>query len=147
MSRTRCDRTPAWGDLQAAFAATGRAFDLRSAFACDAGRFERFSLSAPHVFADLSKNLIDATTLGLLLALARQCGVAEHRDAMFAGAVINNSEQRQVLHTLLRHPAQGLETPRGSAPQNLAAELAQVHATLDAMLVYAEAVRQDSAIT
>ncbi len=76
MSRTRCDRTPAWGDLQAAFAATGRAFDLRSAFASDAGRFERFSLSAPHVFADLSKNLIDDATQGLLLALARQCGVA-----------------------------------------------------------------------
>ena len=147
MSRTRCDRTPAWGDLQAAFASAGRAFDLRSAFASDAGRFERFSLSAPHVFADLSKNLIDDATQGLLLALARQCGVAQHRDAMFAGAVINNSEQRQVLHTLLRHPAQGLETPAGSAPQNLGAELAQVHATLDAMLAYAEAVRQDSAIT
>jgi glucose-6-phosphate isomerase len=40
----------------------------------------------PHVFADLSKNLLDTATEALLLELARQCGVEEHRDAMFAGS-------------------------------------------------------------
>jgi glucose-6-phosphate isomerase len=62
MTRLRCDYTPAWGLLQTAFNTTGRAFDLRSAFAADAGRFETFSQAAPHVFADLSKNLIDGAT-------------------------------------------------------------------------------------
>ncbi len=147
MTRTRCDRTPAWATLQIEFAARGRAFDLRQAFAADANRFERFSLSAPHVFADLSKNLIDDRSQAMLLDLARQSGVAEHRDAMFAGQAINGTEQRQVLHTLLRNPAPDLATYRVVAPENVANELSQVHATLDAMLAYAEAVRADPGIT
>ena len=147
MIRTRCDRTPAWAALQIEFAARGRTFDLRQAFAADANRFERFSLSAPHVFADLSKNLVDDRSQALLLDLARQCGVAAHRDAMFAGAVINGTEQRQVLHTLLRNPAPALAAPSDVAPKNIANELTQVHATLDAMLAYAELVRADTAIT
>ena len=147
MTRTRCDRTPAWAALQIEFAARGRAFDLRQAFAADANRFERFSLSAPHVFADLSKNLVDDRSQALLLDLARQCGVAAHRDAMFAGAVINGTEQRQVLHTLLRNPAPALAAPSDVAPKNIANELTQVHATLDAMLAYAELVRADTTIT
>jgi glucose-6-phosphate isomerase len=147
MTRTRCDRTHAWAALQIEFAARGRTFDLRQAFAADANRFERFSLSAPHVFADLSKNLVDDRSQALLLDLARQCGVAAHRDAMFAGAVINGTEQRQVLHTLLRNPAPALAAPSDVAPKNIANELTQVHATLDAMLAYAELVRADTAIT
>ena len=67
MGRTRCDRTPAWGELQSAFDATGHAFDARTAFATDPTRFTRFSQSAPYVFADLSKNLIDEATQALLL--------------------------------------------------------------------------------
>ena len=76
MTRTRCDRTPAWGKLQAAFDAQGQAFDLRTAFAGDATRFERFSQSAPHVFADLSKNRVAAATHDLLLQLAREQDMA-----------------------------------------------------------------------
>jgi glucose-6-phosphate isomerase len=147
MNRTRCDRTPAWAALQTEFLARGRALDLRTAFAADATRFERFSLSAPHVFADLSKNLIDDRSQAMLLDLARQCGVAAHRDAMFAGQAINSTEQRQVRHTLLRNPAPALAMYGVVAPENVADELAQVHATLDAMLAYAEAVRADPGIT
>jgi glucose-6-phosphate isomerase len=121
--------------------------DLRNAFAADANRFERFSLSAPHVFADLSKNLIDDRSQAMLLDLARQCGVAAHRDAMFTGQAINATEQRQVLHTLLRNPAPALAAYGVVAPENVANELSQVHATLDAMLAYAEAVRADPGIT
>ncbi|MDP3172253.1 MAG: glucose-6-phosphate isomerase, partial [Polaromonas sp.] len=53
----RCDRTPAWGALQAHYATAGKNFDLREAFAADPKRFADFSQDAPHVFADLSKNL------------------------------------------------------------------------------------------
>jgi glucose-6-phosphate isomerase len=150
MSRPRCDQTPAWAKLQAWFEASGRHFDLRSAFAGDPQRFERFSQEAPHVFADLSKNLIDRDSEALLLDLARQCGVEQHRDAMFAGEPINRTEQRAVMHFLLRNPPLAQYEREQSATKriaNLAPELAQVHATLDAMLAYAEQVRADDAIT
>ncbi|MGK6310022.1 glucose-6-phosphate isomerase [Variovorax sp. DT-64] len=138
---TRCDRTSAWGRLQAHYDAAGQNFDLRQAFAADPQRFGAFSQPAPHLFADLSKNLIDAKTEALLLALAREAGIEAHRDAMFAGEHINPTEDRAVLHTLLRAPASS------AVPPALAGELAQVHATLDAMLAYAEQVRTDHTIT
>ena len=144
MARIRCDRTPAWSDLLAHFEAEGRHFDLRSAFAQDAQRFERFSLQAPYVFADLSKNLLDETTHQLLLQLVAQTGVLEYRDAMFADQAINTTEQRAVGHVLLRRPA-GLNLP-GDSPE-VAAKLQQVHATLDAMLDYAQSLRADITIT
>ena len=93
MTRIRCDQTGAWAALQASFDASGKTFDLRDAFAADPQRFEHFSQSAPHVFADLSKNRMDAATQTLLLELARQCGLEQHRDAMFAGELVNSTEK------------------------------------------------------
>ncbi len=147
MARTRCDRTPAWAQLKAAFEATGRALDVREAFQADAQRFSRFSQEAPYVFADLSKNRVDAATEQLLLDLARQSGVLEHRDAMFAGQKINHTEQREVWHVLLRNPPSGHVQYEGGAPEFIAQEQGKVHATLDAMLAYAESLRADTAIT
>ncbi len=143
----RCDHTPAWAALQAQYAATGQTFDLRQAFAAHPQRFADFSQDAPHVFADLSKNLIDAQTQTLLLDLARQCGLERHRDAMFAGEKINRTEDRAAMHFLLRNPAPAHAGRAQAAPENIANELAQVHETLNAMLAYAEQVRQDAAIT
>jgi glucose-6-phosphate isomerase len=135
-ARQRCDRTDAWAQLQERFRTAGAAFDLREAFAQDTGRFARFSQQAPHVFADLSKNLIDAATEQALFALARECGLEAHRDAMFAGERINNTEDRAVKHWLLRAPRDAQD------PDSVA-----VHDTLEAMLAYAEHVRADAAIT
>jgi glucose-6-phosphate isomerase len=64
---------------------------------------------------------------------------------MFSGEAINGTEQRAVMHWLLRAPAPSAATP--GLPQRLGAALADVHATLDAMLQYAERVRADAAIT
>ncbi len=147
MNRTRCDRTPAWGQLQTAFESTGRAFDVRHAFAADPARFEAFSQSAPHVFADLSKNRIDVATEQLLLELAQQTGLAVHRDAMFAGEAINTTEQRAVMHWLLRTPPLDPAMPAQSVHRHMAETLHEVHTTLDAMLVFAEAMRADGRIT
>ena len=91
MTRARCDETPAWGELQARFRTSGAAFDLRQAFAADARRFTHFSQEAPHVFADLSKNLLDAQAEAQLFALARATQLEADRDAMFAGERINNT--------------------------------------------------------
>ena len=142
MTRIRCDRTATWRGLQNLFATGGQTFDMRRAFADDADRFTTFSQSAPHVFADLSKNLLDRETQRLLFALARQCGLEEHRDAMFAGAAINETEQRRVMHWLLRSPP-----PPVGVQDALASESALVHVVLDAMLAYAQTVREDDTIT
>jgi glucose-6-phosphate isomerase len=142
MTRLRCDRAPAWGLLQARYAAQGKDFDTRKAFDDDGLRFARFSQTAPHVFVDLSKNRIDAATESLLLDLAEQCSLSAHREAMYSGERINATEGREVWHVLLRTPA---DASTGSAHE--AAELAKVHDTLNAMLAFAEKVRADDAIT
>lgn len=136
MMRTRCDRTAAWGRLEERFRNGGALFDLRTAFAEDSGRFARFSQQAPHVFADLSKSLLDDQTEQLLVALARETGLQAHRDAMFAGERINNTEDRAVKHWLLRAPRNDSD-----------ADSVAVHETLEAMLAFAERVRADGTIT
>ncbi|WP_395703821.1 glucose-6-phosphate isomerase [Aquabacterium sp.] len=129
----RCDTTVAWAALRGHFEAHGRDFDLREAFGRETDRFEAFSLQAPEVFADLSKNRWDRVTRQLLVELAQECGLEARRDAMFAGEPINSTEGRAVLHTALR-------APRGQGPFS-----DDVHAVLDAMLAFAERVRDTSA--
>jgi len=140
----RCDETPQWAALQAHFGAQGHSFDLRQAFAEDADRFAHFSQDAPLVFADLSKNLWDRQTEALLLGMAQSCGLEPQRDALLGGHSVNTTEGRAAMHTLLRRPA-GLSLP-GDAPW-VASALQEVHATLDAMLAFADQVCADERIT
>jgi glucose-6-phosphate isomerase len=137
ISRPHCDRTQAWQLLRRHYADQGAAFDLREAFRSDAGRFEAFRQQAPHVFADLSKNLVDPHVRSLMYELARECMFERHRDAMFAGQPVNNTENRAVKHWLLRAPKGAGADPDAGA----------VHETLDAMLAFAGRIRADSAIT
>lgn len=136
--------SPAWAGLAALaarrFVAGPDRFDLRTAFAQDPQRAQRLSFEAPGVFADLSKNRIDAEVLRGLLALARERQVEARRDAMFAGEIVNPTEQRPAMHWLLRTPAAVL------APPHLRDAHALVHGTLGAMLAYAERVRADRRI-
>ena len=136
----RCDQTPAWKALQA-HVQTFAGFDLRDAFSADAQRANRLSQSAPHLFADLSKNHTDEATEALLLVLAEQTGLAAHRDAMFRGEHINPTEDRAVMHWLLRQPSES------SVRAELVEAQTQVRETLSAMLAYAEQVRADNTIT
>jgi Glucose-6-phosphate isomerase len=74
----------------------------------DPGRAQDFSvtLDAPATGAilfDYAKTNIDAETRAALFALARNKGFEARRDAMFAGARINETEDRAVLHTALRN--------------------------------------------
>ena len=131
----RCDDTAAWAALKGHFQAHGRDFDVREAFARDAGRFDALSFEAPEVFADLSKNRIDTATLHFLIDLARECGLEAQRDALLRGEIANATEGRAVLHTALR-------APPGAEPLS-----SEVHGVLDAMLAYAECVRADDGIT
>ena len=146
-ARTRCDQTRAWDALRAHFESAGSSLDVRDAFAADPGRYAAFSQEAPHVFADLSRNRIDGATETLLMALARECGLEQHRDAMLAGAPINNTEQRAVLHHLLRNRPPALSQQALSATDLIVDAERDVQTTLHAMLRYAESVRADAAIT
>ncbi|GAA4531054.1 glucose-6-phosphate isomerase [Brachybacterium paraconglomeratum] len=95
--------TDAWAELEAHNLELEGS--LREWFDTDPRRAERFTHDAAELHVDLSKNLLTSTTMDLLLQLAREVGVEERRDAMFAGAHINTTEDRAVLHTALRRPA------------------------------------------
>ena len=140
----RADQTAAWKNL-AVYAKTFSSFDLRSEFERDAVRVAHFSQEAPGVFADLSKNLWDAKIEAQLLALAQQTGVMERRNRMFQGEAINTTENRAVMHWLLRQPAQG--TAFDALPTGVKSSLKEVHDTLNAMLAFAEKIRADKHIT
>lgn len=101
----------------------------------DTGRAGAFSTAFDGMVFDYSKTLIDAKARDLLLALADEAGVAEKREAMFSGAKINDTEGRAVLHTALRDPG-----PDGAEVDGEAV-LPEVHATLDRMEEFAEALR------
>jgi glucose-6-phosphate isomerase len=95
--------TEAWSRLEAL--AKGFDPDLRAWFAEDPGRVERLTFTAADLHVDLSKSFLTEDVLAGLLALADEVGVARRRDAMFAGEHINVTEDRAVLHTALRLPA------------------------------------------
>ncbi len=140
----RGDQTAAWQGLtELAKAFSG--FDLRHAFASDAKRAAHFSQEAPGVFADLSKNHWDASIEAQLLALAEQASVLEHRRRMFNGEAINATENRAVMHWLLRHPAEGAAAE--ALPVSVKACLKEVNDTLSAMLLFAQKIRLDAQMT
>ena len=108
---------------------------LRDLFAADPGRAERLTGEAAGLFLDYSKNRVTDETMLRLVALAEQAGVAERRDAMFAGERINVTEDRSVLHVALR-------MPRGrSLVVDGVDVVAEVHEVLDRMGAFADAVR------
>ena len=149
--RVRCDRTAAWGLLKARFDLVGKTFDMREAFTNDATRFASLSQQAPHIFADLSKNLIDRATQSLLFDLARQCTLEQHRDAMFTGKLVNSTENRAVMHFLLRNKALADVNRTQAAPDNIAIKFpdlaVEVDSALTAMLSFASQTRANHAIT
>ncbi|HBJ98941.1 MAG TPA: glucose-6-phosphate isomerase [Delftia acidovorans] len=146
-----CNTLPAWPALESHFHEDIQTLDLRQAFAADAGRLEALSQQAPHVFADLSKNLWTERTEELLRELAQQAGVLAQRDAMLAGEPVNCTEGRAVMHWLLRMPRDGGQLRHCATVQQwqpaMHEALGQVHETLDAMLALAEQVRGDEGIT
>ena len=99
---------PSWRALQKHRLAMQR-FNMREAFEADAERFNGFSTSSCGLFLDYSKNLITHETRDLLLQLARESGLGEAIQAMFAGELVNASERRPALHTALRRPPSDAE--------------------------------------
>ena len=95
---------PHWNRL-ADHAKQLRDVHLRDLFENDPHRFNKFSITAGPLLVDYSKNRITEQTRALLVELAREAELETWREKMFAGEIINNTEQRAVLHTALRNPA------------------------------------------
>ena len=126
--------TDEWHALAAHFGAA-RDLTIRALFAAEADRAEKMALDAGDLHLDYSKHRVSQETLRLLSAVARRAGVAERRDAMFAGQHINTTEDRAVLHVALRMPPdQALEIDGRDA-------VADVHRVLARMGELAERIR------
>ncbi len=108
---------------------------LRDLFAADPGRGTRLTAQAAGIHLDYSKHRVTDETLRLLVQLAGETGVAERRDAMFAGERINVTENRSVLHVALRMPRERSLIVDGRDV------VADVHEVLDRMAAFAERIR------
>src|SRR6185437_8019298 len=95
---------PTWKALEAHYKSVCK-LHLRTLFADDPTRGERLTASASGIELDYSKNRVTGETLELLFQLAKDAGLRERIDAMFTGSKINITENRAVLHTALRAPA------------------------------------------
>jgi glucose-6-phosphate isomerase len=108
---------------------------LRQIFRADPDRGERLSAEAAGLYLDYSKHRVTDETLGLLVRLAEECGLAERIEDMFGGRKINVTEQRAVLHVALR-------AERGERFVVDGVDVVpEVHAVLERMATFADEVR------
>ncbi len=125
---------PAWAALRDHYEDI-RQVHLRDLFAGDEARGERMVAEGAGLYLDYSKNRITDETIGLLVALAEESGLAERVEAMFRGDRINVSENRSVLHVALRMPRESSLLVDGDDV------VAEVHEVLDRMSAFADRVR------
>jgi glucose-6-phosphate isomerase len=111
------------------------ATDIRAAFARDPKRFAKYSVTLDDMLFDYSKCAVNEKVLDGLEAIAKVAKVAEKRDAMFAGDIINITEGRAVLHTALRN--------RSNTPVLVDGKdvMPDVNAVLAAMGVFSDGIR------
>ena len=93
--------TQAWSELQNHFQSMQNN-SIKEMFVNDAQRAEKFHIKWNDFLVDYSKNNINQTTLDLLLNLANQVDLKDAISKQFNGEVINQTENRAVLHTALR---------------------------------------------
>ncbi len=131
---TPLTQRPAWKALEEHYQ-KARSLHLRTLFAQDPRRGERFALEAAGIYLDYSKNRVTDETMRLLLELAASSGLRARIDAMFRGEKINVTENRAVLHLALRAPRDQHIVVDGEDV------VPQVHAVLDKMANFSERVR------
>lgn len=110
-------------------------FDLRTLFSADAERANLLTYEVGDLTADLSKHLIDAETIELLVNLAKASDLPGRIKAMFSGERINTTENRPVLHPALRAARTDTYAVDGDDV------VADVHAVLDSMAAFSSRVR------
>ena len=134
MKELSLTQRPAWQALAAHYEQI-KNVHMRDLFSEDPQRGARFRVEDLGLYFDYSRHRITDETIRLLIALARECGLEERRQAMFSGRKINLTENRAVLHTALRAPRD----------EHLVVDdqdvVADVHAVLDKMANFTERVR------
>ena len=75
---------------------------IKNLFQSDSNRQLNFSILDQDILFDYSKNIIDQTTFNHLIDLTNECQLSEAIKAQFTGEIINQNENRAVLHTALR---------------------------------------------
>ena len=128
------DSADAWSTLAAHHEEMAER-SLRDLFAGDPDRAAAFTLETDGLVGDLSKHLITAGTIDLLVELADTAGLPTQIEAMFSGEHINSTEDRAVLHTALRLPRDAELAVDGQDVVD------DVHEVLDRMAVFADRVR------
>ena len=101
LNTTNPTGTEAWNKLQKHYEKMQTA-SMHEMFQSDASRVEKFNLKWNDFLVDFSKNRINEETLTLLLELANQVGLKSAISEYFEGGIINQTENRAVLHTALR---------------------------------------------
>ncbi|MFC5741651.1 glucose-6-phosphate isomerase [Dyella tabacisoli] len=97
----------------------------------DIPRGERLRQRWGPILLDLSRQKLDNQALDALGAHVEASGWQQARDAMFAGASINTSENRAVLHTALRASVAQLPSP---APREALQEIEQTLQRIDKLV-------------
>ncbi|WP_291098446.1 MULTISPECIES: glucose-6-phosphate isomerase [unclassified Flavobacterium] len=96
--------TLAWQNLQKHFQEMQNA-SMSAMFSEDNTRATQFHLQWNDFVVDYSKNIINQKTIDLLLELANEAQLKEAIAKYFDGDIINQTENRAVLHTALRATA------------------------------------------
>src|SRR5690606_11391928 len=97
-----------WARLQQMVAGT-TAHAIADFLNGDPERVKKYSASCAGIYLDYSKNRINDSVRETLIALADEAQLRNSIEAMFRGEIINNTEQRAVLHTALRADAAVLQ--------------------------------------
>ncbi|GAB4141494.1 MAG: glucose-6-phosphate isomerase [Sphingomonadales bacterium] len=103
-SKTNADARAAWRALQD-HSKTQRRAHLNELFAADPRRVDAMTISHGPLRFDFAKTHADRASLAAFKALYDAVDFNRWRKQMFAGAAINQSEGRPVLHTALRDPS------------------------------------------
>jgi glucose-6-phosphate isomerase len=93
--------TASWEKLRAHFADMQHV-DMKELFTNDNQRVEKMSINWDDFYVDFSKNRIHDNTLALLIELANEVELKNAISQYFEGELINETENRAVLHTALR---------------------------------------------
>ncbi len=95
-------QTKEWSELQIHYKQMQN-IKMKELFDDDKERFTKFSLQFNDILFDYSKNVIDNSTIELLIKLAETANLKSKIKQMFVGKKINTTENRAVLHTALRN--------------------------------------------
>lgn len=101
LSNLNPTKTASWKKLENHFDQLQNV-SMQEMFKQDSSRAEKFSILWNDFLIDYSKNIVNQETMALLLELANEMGLKDGIQDYFGGGIINQTENRAVLHTALR---------------------------------------------